>query len=80
MHFRKVAGVSIVAADRLHGTAMLLCFVCEKPLGFCHFYNNLNWGECSEPHTCGENGKLSVYLYIYMVRAYSVYTSCSICA
>ena len=36
------------------------------------------WGERSEPHTCGENGKLSIY--IYMVRAYSVYTSCPICA
>ena len=25
-----------------------------------------NWGERSEPHTCGENGKLSIYLYVYM--------------
>ena len=25
-----------------------------------------NWGERSEPHTCGENGKLSIYMYIYM--------------
>ena len=25
-----------------------------------------NWGERSEPHTCGENGKLSIYLYIYI--------------
>ena len=24
------------------------------------------WGERSEPHTCGENGKLSIYMYIYM--------------
>ena len=24
------------------------------------------WGERSEPHTCGVNGKLSVYLYIYI--------------
>ena len=44
------------------------------------------WGERSEPHTCCVNGKLSIYLflyiyiYIYMVRAYSVYTSCPICA
>ena len=38
------------------------------------------WGERSEPHTCGENGKLSICLFIYMVRAYSVYTSCPICA
>ena len=32
-----------------------------------------HWGERSEPHSCGENGKLSIYLYVYMVRAYSVY-------
>ena len=25
-----------------------------------------NWGEGSEPHTCGENGKLSIYLYIFI--------------
>ena len=25
-----------------------------------------NWGERSEPHTCGENGKLSIYMYIYI--------------
>ena len=25
-----------------------------------------SWGERSEPHTCGENGKLSIYMYIYM--------------
>ena len=25
-----------------------------------------NWSEHSEPHTCGENGKLSIYLYIYI--------------
>ena len=24
------------------------------------------WGERSEPHTCGENGKLSIYLLIYI--------------
>ena len=30
-----------------------------------------NWGKRSEPHTCGENGKLSIY--ICLVRAYSVY-------
>ena len=36
------------------------------------------WGERSEPHTCGENGKLSIY--IYMVRTYSVYAFCPICA
>ena len=29
-----------------------------------------NWGEHSEPHTCGENGKLSVYLYIYIYIQY----------
>ena len=23
-----------------------------------------NWGERSEPHTCGENGKLSIYMFI----------------
>ena len=49
-----------------------------------------HWGERSEPHTCGENGKLSIYLFIYiyiyiyifiyMVRAYSVYAFCPICA
>ena len=26
------------------------------------------WGERSEPHTCGENGKLSIYIYIWYVR------------
>ena len=25
-----------------------------------------SWGERSEPHTCGENGKLSIYLLIYI--------------
>ena len=25
-----------------------------------------NWCERSEPHTCGENGKLSIYIYIYI--------------
>ena len=25
-----------------------------------------NWGERSEPHTCGENGKLSIYMFIYI--------------
>ena len=25
-----------------------------------------HWGERSEPHTCGENGKLSIYVYVYM--------------
>ena len=29
-------------------------------------YPSYNWGERSEPHTCGENGKLSIYMYIYM--------------
>ena len=32
-----------------------------------------SWGERSEPHTCGENGKLSIYMYVCLVRAYSVY-------
>ena len=42
-------------------------------------YASGNWGEGSEPHTCGENGKLSICIYIYiciyicLVRAYSVY-------
>ena len=47
-------------------------------------YARGNWGERSEPHTYGENGKLSIiylflyiyiyiYIYIYMVRTYSVY-------
>ena len=35
----------------------------------------LYWGERSEPHTCGEN----VYMFIYMVHAYSIYTFCPIC-
>ena len=26
------------------------------------------WGERSEPHTCGENRKLSIYIYIWYVR------------
>ena len=36
-------------------------------------YASGNWGERSEPHTCGENGKLSICIYICLVRAYSVY-------
>ena len=24
------------------------------------------WGERSDPHTCGENGKLYIYIYIYI--------------
>ena len=45
-----------------------------------------NWGECSEPHTCGENGKLSIYIcmyiyvYVWYVRIPYIYTSCPICA
>ena len=27
--------------------------------------NGFYWGERSEPHTCGENGKLSIYIYIF---------------
>ena len=38
------------------------------------------WGERSKPHTCGENGKLSISIYVCMVCAYSVYTFCPICA
>ena len=36
-----------------------------------------NWGERSEPHTCGENGKLSIYLfiYIYIYRGRAVETA-----
>ena len=44
----------------------------------------------SEPHTCGLNENVSIYIYIYiclyvyifiyMVRAYSVYAFCPICA
>ena len=29
-------------------------------------YASGNWGERSEPHTCGVNGKLSIYLFIYI--------------
>ena len=38
------------------------------------------WGERSEPHTCGVNGKLSVYIYIWYVRIPYICTSCPICA
>ena len=41
-----------------------------------------NWGERSEPHTCGENGKLSIYIYVGMFGTcvFRIYTSCPICA
>ena len=35
-----------------------------------------NWGERSEPHTCGVNGKLSIYLfhiYIYGTCVFRIY-------
>ena len=44
------------------------------------------WDKRSEPHTCGENGKLFIYtvyiciIYVCLVRAYSVYAFCPICA
>ena len=48
----------------------------RSPHNALHSPSN-NWGERSEPHTCGVNGKLSIYIYIYMyiclVRTYSVY-------
>ena len=49
---------------------------------YIFIYLCIYWGERSEPHTCGENGKLSIYIYIYiyMVRTYSVYAFCPICA
>ena len=31
------------------------------------------WGERSEPHTCGVNGKLSVYIYIYGTCIFRIY-------
>ena len=30
------------------------------------FIPGVNWGERSEPHTCGLNENLSIYLYVYM--------------
>ena len=36
--------------------------------------------DSGSPHTCGENGKLSIYMYVCLVRAYSVYAFCPICA
>ena len=44
------------------------------------FIPGVNWGERSEPYTCGLNENLSIYLYVYMVRAYSVYEFYPICA
>ena len=38
------------------------------------------WGERSEPHTCGENGKLSICIYVWYVCIPYIYTSCPICA
>ena len=53
-------------------------------------YASGNWGSLRSPHTCGENGKLSIYIYIYLliyiyiyiwyVRIPYIYTSCPICA
>ena len=53
------------------------CFVIKLPF---YFYQTPSWlwlvgATLSEPHTCGENGKLSIYIYMYMcvVCTYSVY-------
>ena len=59
----------------------------------CFDYASKNcWGERSSPHTCGENGKLSIciyicmyiyiciYIYVWYVRIPYIYTSCPICA
>ena len=36
-------------------------------------YASGNWGERSEPHTCGENGKLSIYFLIYSQVSLYIY-------
>ena len=35
-----------------------------------------NWGERSEPHTCGENGKLSICIYIYIYMYIYMFGTC----
>ena len=30
------------------------------------FRMSINWDKRSEPHTCGEKVKLSIYIYVYM--------------
>ena len=46
-----------------------------------HFIFNC-WGERSKPHPCGVNGKLSVYVYIYVwyVRIPYIYILPHLCA
>ena len=53
----------------------------RSPHNALHSPSNNNWGSLRSPHTCGVNGKLSIYIYICiyiciyvcLVRAYSVY-------
>ena len=41
---------------------------------------DFNWGERSKPHTCGENGKLSIYMYVWYVRIPYIYILPHLCA
>ena len=75
---------------------LLLCTItvctkltCCTRIVYMLYQNSLHKIELlREPHTCGENGKLSIYIYIYMyiymyiwyVRIPYMYTSCPICA
>ena len=53
----------------------------ENRLGL-EIVGKINWGERSEPHTCGENGKLficiyiCIYVYIYVYIRESVDSLC----
>ena len=38
--------------------------ICLRPHRIQTRESSDHWGERSEPHTCGENGKLSIYMYI----------------
>ena len=39
-------------------------------------YASGTWGERSEPHTCGENGKLSICIYIYVYIYIYMFGTC----
>ena len=55
------------------------CTVFE-PRGRACWGGKDNWGERSEPHTCGENGKLSIYMYVWYVRIPYIHILPHLCA
>ena len=81
----EVLGASLLSVEgkkRGHIAALLLIKFSPIHYQYCKH----NWGERSEPHTCGVNGKLSIYMYIiiYMyvwyVRIPYIYILPHLCA